>query len=178
MTDALESEQHGSEEPTYSSLHFLMTRAMATRLVARLRNGCLMPEQAVRDFAEQWILGLPEPPEPFIDPARIEIESEKIRSGVIGMLHLNRMPTETDVALATVFFMADRAISGETFEPSGGLQQERTITERELFGRAKPERVRRMEGENIWLIGEHMSEPLAAVAKLFLAEGHVGSIVM
>lgn len=177
LSTKLKSEQHGSEEPTYSSLHFLMTRAMATRLVARLRNGCLMPEQAVRDFAEQWILGLPEPPEPFIDPARIEIESEKIRSGVIGMLHLNRMPTETDVALATVFFMADRAISGETFEPSGGLQQERTITERELFGRAKPERVRRMEGETIWLIGEHMTEPLAAVARLFLAEGHVGSIV-
>jgi malonyl-CoA reductase/3-hydroxypropionate dehydrogenase (NADP+) len=94
------------------------------------------------------------------------------------MLHLNRMPTETDVALATVFFMADRAISGETFEPSGGLQQERTITERELFGRAKPERVRRMEGETIWLIGEHMTEPLAAVARLFLAEGHVGNVVV
>jgi len=96
---------------------------------------------------------------------------------VLGMLHLNRMPTETDVALATVYFMADRAISGATFEPSGGLHQERTITERELFGRAKPERVRRMEGETIWLIGEHMTEPLAAVARLFLAEGHVGSVI-
>lgn len=94
------------------------------------------------------------------------------------MLHLHRMPTETDVALATVFFMADRAISGETFEPSGGLHQERTITERELFGRAKPERVRRMEGETVWLIGEHLPEPLAAAAKLFLAEGHVGCVVM
>lgn len=174
----LKSEANGSEEPTHSSLHFLMTRPMATRLVARLRNGCLMPQVIHHDLAERWILDLPVPPEPFIDPARIEIEAEKIRTGVIGMLHLNRMPTETDVALATVFFMADRAISGETFEPSGGLQQERTITERELFGRAKPERVRRMEGETIWLIGEHMSEPLAAAAKLFLAEGHVGSIVM
>lgn len=178
LSAKLKAELHGAEEPTYSSLHFLMTRSMAMRLVARLRNGCLLPRPSLQDLAERWVTELPSPPEPFIDPARIETEAEKIRAGVIGMLHLHRMPTETDVALATVFFMADRAISGETFEPSGGLQQERTITERELFGRAKPERVRRMEGENIWLIGEHMSEPLAAVARLFLAEGHVGSIVM
>ncbi|NBP07425.1 MAG: SDR family NAD(P)-dependent oxidoreductase [Gammaproteobacteria bacterium] len=173
----LRADLSSAEEPTHSSLHFLMTRSMAMRLVARLRNGCLLPDPALQERAEEWVLDLPQPPEPFIDPARIDVEAEKIRSGVIGMLHLHRMPTEVDVALATVFFMADRAISGETFEPSGGLQQERTITERELFGRAKPERVRRMEGENIWLIGEHMAEPLAAVAKLFLAEGHVGSIV-
>ena len=178
LSSKLKGELHGSEDPSHSSLHFLMTPAMATRLMARLRNGCVMPSAAIQEAAERWVLELPVPPEPFIDPARIEKEAEKIRAGVIGMLHLHRMPTETDVALATVFFMADRAISGETFEPSGGLQQERTITERELFGRAKPERVRRMEGETIWLIGEHMTEPLAAVARLFLAEGHVGSIVM
>jgi len=178
LSSKLKGELHGSEDPSHSSLHFLMTPSMATRLMARLRNGCVMPSAAMQEVAERWVLELPVPPEPFIDPARIEKEAEKIRAGVIGMLHLHRMPTETDVALATVFFMADRAISGETFEPSGGLQQERTITERELFGRAKPERVRRMEGETIWLIGEHMTEPLAAVARLFLAEGHVGSIVM
>ncbi len=178
LSSKLKGELHGSEDPSHSSLHFLMTPAMATRLMARLRNGCVMSSAAMQETAERWVLELPVPPEPFIDPARIEKEAEKIRAGVIGMLHLHRMPTETDVALATVFFMADRAISGDTFEPSGGLQQERTITERELFGRAKPERVRRMEGETIWLIGEHMTEPLAAVARLFLAEGHVGSIVM
>jgi malonyl-CoA reductase/3-hydroxypropionate dehydrogenase (NADP+) len=174
----IKGEVHAKEEATHSSLHFVLTRTMAVRLVARLRNGCLLPDAALRDRAEQWAQALPEPPEPFVDPARITEESNRIRDGVIGMLHLHRMPTETDVALATVFFMADRAISGETFEPSGGLQQERTITERELFGRAKPERVRRMEGETVWMIGEHMIEPLAAVSKLFLAEGHVGSIVV
>ena len=174
----IKGEAHAKEEATHSSLHFVLTRTMAVRLIARLRNGCLLPDAAQRDRAERWAQDLPEPPEPFVDPARIAEESNRIRDGVIGMLHLHRMPTETDVALATVFFMADRAISGETFEPSGGLQQERTITERELFGRAKPERVRRMEGETVWLIGEHMTEPLAAVSKLFLAEGHVGSIVV
>jgi malonyl-CoA reductase/3-hydroxypropionate dehydrogenase (NADP+) len=173
----LKAETHGRDEATHSSLHHLLTRPMAARLVARLRNGCIILHQIEHELAEQWAAALPEPLEPFIDPLRIENEAEKIRTGVLGMLHLHKMPTEIDVALATVFFMADRAISGETFEPSGGLQQERTITERELFGRAKPERVRRMEGETIWLIGEHMTEPLAAVAKLFLAEGHVGNIV-
>jgi malonyl-CoA reductase/3-hydroxypropionate dehydrogenase (NADP+) len=168
---------HHLEEATHSSLHFVLTRTMAMRLVARLRNGCLLPEAGAQARAEAWVAALPQPPEPFVDPARIDAEAGRIRDGVLGMLHLHRMPTEIDVALATVFFMADRAISGETFEPSGGLQQERTITERELFGRAKPERVRRMEGETVWLIGEHMTEPLAAVARLFLAEGHVGSIV-
>ena len=173
----IRGEAHGTDEPTHSSLHFVLTRAMAVRLVARLRNGCVILDDAAHGRAEAWAAALPQPPEPFLDPARVADEAGKIRTGVIGMLHLHRMPTETDVALATVFFMADRAISGETFEPSGGLQQERTITERELFGRAKPERVRRMEGSTIWLIGEHMTEPLAAVARLFLAEGHVGSIL-
>jgi malonyl-CoA reductase/3-hydroxypropionate dehydrogenase (NADP+) len=168
---------HHLEEATHSSLRSVLTRPMAMRLVARLRNGCLLLDPAAQARAEEWVGRLPAPAEPFVDPARIDEEAGRIRDGVLGMLHLHRMPTELDVALATVFFMADRAISGETFEPSGGLQQERTITERELFGRAKPERVRRMEGETVWLIGEHMTEPLAAVARLFLAEGHVGSIV-
>jgi malonyl-CoA reductase/3-hydroxypropionate dehydrogenase (NADP+) len=173
----IKGEARGKEEATHSSFHFAMTRTMAQKLVDRLANGGLILDRKQRAKADKWVGELPDPPEPFIDLARIQDEAEKIRVGVIGMLHLNKMPTETDVALATVFFMADRAISGETFEPSGGLQQERTITERELFGRAKPERVRRMEGEMIWLIGEHMTEPLAAVARLFLAEGHVGTIV-
>jgi len=173
----LKKEVHGTDEATYSSLQFVMTRPMASRLIARLRSGCILLDEKLHAHAEQWVLSLPEPPEPFINVDQINDDAERIRTSVLGMLHLQRMPTETDVALATVFFMADRAISGETFEPSGGLHQERTITERELFGRAKPERVRRMEGETIWLIGEHMTEPLAAVARLFLAEGHVGSIV-
>lgn len=172
------TESGGKSDATYSSLRFVMTRALALRLVARLRNGCVLLDDAEFEWATKWAEALPEPPQPFIDPETIAAEAEKIRTGVLGMLHLHRMPTETDVALATVFFMADRAISGETFEPSGGLAQERTITERELFGRAKPERVRRMEGETVWLIGEHQSEPLAAAAKLFLAEGHVGAVMV
>jgi malonyl-CoA reductase/3-hydroxypropionate dehydrogenase (NADP+) len=173
-----EADKAAGEEAAYSAVRHVMTRAMATRLVHRLHNGCVILDEGDHRKAELWAETLPSPPEPFVDPADVANEARKIQTGVLGMLHLHRMPTETDVALATVFFMADRAISGETFEPSGGLHQERTITERELFGRAKPERVRRMENETVWLVGEHQPEPLAAAAKLFLAEGHVGNVAM
>ena len=178
ISSRIRRDVHASDEVDYSSLHFLLTSQMAKRLIARLRNGGSLATEADYAEASRWAEQLPEPTEPFLDPARTQTEAARIRDGVLGMLHLKRMPTELDVALATVFFMADRAISGETFEPSGGLQQERTITERELFGRAKPERVRQMEGETIWLIGEHMVEPLAAVARLFLEEGRVGRVVV
>ena len=172
------AELDAGAEPGHSSRHYLMTHALAARLVERLRGGGTLADPLDLQRAQGWVGALPEAPAPFIDPAAAQAEAEKIRSGMLGMLHLRRMPTETDVALATVFFMADRAISGETFEPSGGLRQERTITERELFGRAKLERVRRMEGETVWFVGEHLAEPIAAAARLFLAEGHVGGIVM
>jgi malonyl-CoA reductase/3-hydroxypropionate dehydrogenase (NADP+) len=83
-----------------------------------------------------------------------------------------------EVALATVFFLSDRAVSGETFQPSGGLHQERAITERELFGRAKPERVAKMRGQTIWLIGEYLTSHLARAARLALEQSQVGRIML
>jgi malonyl-CoA reductase/3-hydroxypropionate dehydrogenase (NADP+) len=94
------------------------------------------------------------------------------------MLHLQHMPTEMEVALATVYFLADRAVSGETFQPSGGLQQERSNTERELFGSPKPERLERMRGETVWILGEHLTPFLARTARAYLEQCHVGRIVM
>jgi malonyl-CoA reductase/3-hydroxypropionate dehydrogenase (NADP+) len=164
--------------PAHSSLRFLTTRSLALQLVARLQSGCLLLEDAQFEWASRWAQALPEPPPPFLDPAAVAAEADEIRAGVLAMLHLHRMPTETDVALATAFFMADRAISGDTFAPSGGLALPRTITERELSGRAEPERVRRMERETVWIIGEHLVEPLAAAATLLLAEGHVAGVTV
>lgn len=172
------AEDDGPGGSEHSSRRFLVTAVLAARLVARLRNGGALVEPGALPRAESWAAGLPEPPQPFADPDAVRAESARIRDGVLRMLYLHRMPNETDVALATVFFMADRAISGETFEPSGGLQQERKVTERELFGRASPGRVRRMEGETVWLLGEHMVEPLATAARCFLDEGRVGSLVV
>jgi malonyl-CoA reductase/3-hydroxypropionate dehydrogenase (NADP+) len=159
---------------------FLMTRAIAQRLVARLRLGARfldLPDGGDR-FDDAWVLALPEPPEPFNPKEDIQREAAKIRKGVLGMLHLRNMPSELEVALATVYFLADRAVSGETFQPSGGLHQERTITERELFGRAKPERVARMRDQTIWLVGEYLVSHLARAARLALEQSHVGKVIL
>lgn len=167
-------------EDDCSSERFLMHRAIAMRLVARLRLGgrfLAEPDGGAR-FNDAWLDALPHPPEPFHARDEILREASKIGEGVLGMLHLRNMPTEVEVALATVLYLSDRAVSGETFQPSGGLHQERTITERELFGRAKPERLAKMRGQTIWLIGEHLTAHLARAARLALEASHVGRIML
>ncbi len=159
---------------------FAMTRSIAQRLVNRLRLGgrfLALPADAPA-FDDAWLLGIPEPGEPFLNQEDIDREADKIGKGVLSMLHLRNMPSEHEVALATVYFLADRAVSGETFQPSGGLHQERTITERELFGRAKPERVARMREQTIWLVGDYLYPHLARAARLALEYSHVGRIML
>jgi malonyl-CoA reductase/3-hydroxypropionate dehydrogenase (NADP+) len=163
-----------------SSGRFLMTRSIAQRLVARLRLGgrfLALPSDAPQ-YDDAWLLQIPEAVEPFIDRDQIKREASKIGKGVLSMLHLRNMPGELEVALATVYFLADRAVSGETFQPSGGLHQERTITERELFGRAKPERIARMAQQTIWLVGDYLYPHLARAARLALEYSHVGRIML
>ncbi len=169
-----------SAEDDASSERFLMHRAIAQRLVARLRLGgrfLAEPDGGAR-YDDEWLAKLPDVPEPFIAREEILREAAKIGEGVLGMLHLRNMPTEVEVALATVLFLSDRAVSGETFQPSGGLHQERTITERELFGRAKPERLAKMRGQTIWLIGEHLTSHLARAARLAIEASNVGRIML
>lgn len=162
-----------------SSGRYLMNRAIAQRLIGRLRlGGRFLGEDQGAAYGDDWLTALPAPPEPFVAQSDVHKAAEKIRTGVLDILHLNNMPSELEVALATVYFLADRAVSGETFHPSGGLHQERTITERELFGRAKPERVAQMEGQTIWLIGEYLTANLARAARLALEHSRVGRIML
>jgi malonyl-CoA reductase / 3-hydroxypropionate dehydrogenase (NADP+) len=56
-------------------------------------------------------------------------------------------------------------VSGETFMPSGGLNVERSHTERELFGSPKAERLAQMGGKTVWLVGEHLADYLGAAAQ-------------
>ena len=163
-----------------SATRLLMNRPIAQRLLARLRIGGRLlnePDGGAR-FDDSWIMALPEPPEPFMAGAEIQRQAARIGEGVLSMLHLKNMPSEQDVALATVYFLADNAVSGETFQPSGGLHQERTITERELFGRAKPERVAQMRDQTLWLIGEDLTAHLARAARLALEQSQVGRILL
>ena len=156
---------------------YALTPTVARKLAGRLRQRGAFVREPAPDL-DAWVDALPVPPDPFFAAADVAREAAKVREGVLGVLHLRRMPSELDVALATVYFMADRAVSGETFQPSGGLQQERSITERELFGRAKPERVVKMHGRTVWLVGEHLTEHLARAARRFIAECQVGGVVL
>jgi malonyl-CoA reductase/3-hydroxypropionate dehydrogenase (NADP+) len=164
---------------------YLMTPAIAARLVSRLRGAGYFldaPGWADRpdtdDANSNWLLKAPPADTPFLPAERIAAEARKVGSGVLSQLYLGKMPTETDVAQATVFFLADRAVSGETFMPSGGLSVERSTTERELFGSPNQERLDQMRGRTVWIIGEHLSDFLAETARQFVTECHVARVVL
>jgi malonyl-CoA reductase/3-hydroxypropionate dehydrogenase (NADP+) len=159
---------------------FVMTASIANKLLWRLKRGGYFLQEADRGarFGQHWPATLPVPPEPYLPAGDIAKEASKIRSGVLSLLHLQRMPTEFEVALATVFYLADRAVSGETFQPSGGLNLERSSTERELFGSAKRARLDLLEGRTVWLIGEHLDAHLARAAAAFVEQGRVGRVML
>ncbi len=159
---------------------YLMTPSIARRLIERLQLGGRFLNDAREHEYDSGAWLRREPPEdtPFLPASQINREADKVGRGVLSLLHLKRMPTETEVALATVFFLADRAVSGETFMPSGGLNLERSITERELFGGAKRERLDQLRGCTVWLIGEHLVPHLSEAAQQLVDQCHVGKIVL
>lgn len=164
---------------------YLMTPDIAAKLVSRLRGAGYFldsPEWAERpdtpESNRDWLLKAPPEDQPFLPADKIAVEAKKVGTGVLSQLFLGKMPTETDVAQATVFFLADRAVSGETFMPSGGLSVERSTTERELFGSPKQERLDQMRGRTVWIIGEHLTDYLAETAREFITECHVARVVL
>ncbi|MES3033487.1 MAG: SDR family oxidoreductase [Gemmatimonadota bacterium] len=160
---------------------FVMTAAIAADLHNRLELGGLFLDAAdgwTPPDASGWLRRTPPDDVPFLPSAAIDREAEKVNRGVMSLLHLRRMPTETEVALATVFFLADRAVSGETFMPSGGLNLERSITDRELFGSAKRERLDQLRGRTVWLIGEHLAPHLAEAVRQLAELCQVGKVVL
>jgi malonyl-CoA reductase/3-hydroxypropionate dehydrogenase (NADP+) len=164
---------------------YLLTPEIAGRLVSRLRLGGYFidaPGWADRpdtpEANSDWLLRTPPDDVAFLPADKIASEAKKVRDGVLSQLHLGKMPTENDVAQATVFYLADRVVSGETFMPSGGLTVERSTTERELFGGAKQERLDRMRGRTVWLIGDGLEDYLAEAARQFVINGHVARVVL
>ncbi len=164
---------------------YLLTPPIAAALVSRLRKGGYFldsPGWADRPDTEEansnWLLRSPPADKPFLPADKIAVEAKKVGGGVLSKLHLGKMPTETDVAQATVFFLADRAVSGETFMPSGGLSVERSTTERELFGSPKAERLEAMRGKTVWIIGEHLVDYVAETVRAFVNDCHVARVVL
>ncbi len=162
--------EHG--DPQGTSRSFLLNQSIAQKLVQRLEIGGYVQD------GSSLVKDLPEPPVPFLTRAQIEREARKVGEGIVGMLYLKRMPTEFDVAMATIYYLADGAVSGETFHPSGGLRFERTVTEGELFGKAGQHRLDKLRGNTVLLIGEYLRRHLVALARTYLEEHDVGRVVL
>jgi len=159
---------------------YLMTPPIADHLIQRLELGGLFLDTGAWTVpdAAAWLKRQPPDETPFLPASSIQREADKVNRGVMSLLHLRRMPTESEVALATVFFLADRAVTGETFMPSGGLNLERSITERELFGSAKRERLDQLRGRTVLLIGEHRAPLLAEAVRQLADLCQVGRVVL
>ncbi len=151
-----------------SSSRFLLDRGIAEKLVARLENGGRLTDPAL---GAAFLERLSEPPAPFFDQADVASERDKVQEGVLNLLHLHRMPTDEQVALSTVFYLADPNVSGETFHPSGGLKFDRSVTEGELIGRPGPVQLAKLADGHVVLLGDTLSDELALLAKTF---GEIG----
>lgn len=163
---------------------YLLTPALAARLLTRLSLGGYLlehpdwQERAGSNTPGSWLKITPPDDIPFLPQEVIAKNADKIGEGVLSQLHLGTMPTEAEVAQATVFFLADRAVSGETFMPSGGLRVERSTTEREMFGSPRQERLDKMRGKTVWLIGEHLADYMAATINDLINECGVARVVL
>ncbi|NTW00958.1 MAG: SDR family oxidoreductase [Oscillochloris sp.] len=174
-------------DPQAFSYAYFMNQNIARKLLARFVTGGLITVEndAVIHAslnAQSSILN-PQPatfitPEPFFTRAQIEREARKVRDGIMSMLYLQRMPTEFDVAMATIYYLSDRNVSGETFHPSGGLRYERTPTGTELFGSPSAARLARLAGTTVYLIGEHLGTHLEALARAYLERYAVAQVVL
>ena len=153
--------------PGGSSSRQLLDRSVAEKLVARLENGGRLSPGAGARLLER----LPDPPDPFFAAAEVNVQRDKVQEGILNLLHLHRMPTDEQVALSTVFYLADPNVSGETFHPSGGLKYDRSVSEGELVGRPGPMQLAKFADANVVLMGEAMKEELVELAQTF---GEIG----
>ncbi len=180
---ALEFARQGDGTCTWDQ--YIMTPDLASRLLMRLRlGGQLLATPEWQHWSDtdkddgSWLTTVPPEHLPFLPEQLINREAEKVGNGVLSQLHLGTMPTESEVAQATVFFLADRAVSGETFMPSGGLRVDRSTTEREMFGSPKPERLEQMRGKTVWIVGEHLSDYIAETVRAMIVDYGVAHVVV
>jgi malonyl-CoA reductase/3-hydroxypropionate dehydrogenase (NADP+) len=154
--------------PAAACSQYLLDAPMARKLARRLQLAALLQDPAQIDT---FMTAFVDAPEPFFPRDEVRREEEGIRDSILAMLHLHRMPTDEDVALSTVFHLADDNVSGETFHPSGGLKFDRSVTEGEMLGRAGAEELAQLAGKRVLLIGECLRDELVALAEAFGAAG-------
>ena len=152
----------------------LLSPPLAEKLMNRLVVGGVLKS----DRAETFLAAFKAPPEgDFFDQRDIQRAAEKIEAGILDRLHLHKMPTDEQVALSTVFSLADEIVSGETFHPSGGLKFDRSVTEGEMMLRPGAEDLKQLVGHHVVLVGEALRDELVAIANGFLEQG-VGSLTL
>lgn len=166
--------QNTADSHSASYTH-LMDQTIAERFIERLKLGCYLTDH---ELAEKFLRELPLPTEDFFSKEILLREAKKIHDGILSMLYLKRMPTEEDVALATVHYLAAGGVSGETFHPSGGLRFDRTVTEGELFGKPKQERLAQFEGKTIYIFSEYLFEEAARLIQAYIGEYKVKQVVL
>lgn len=164
-------------DPAAAARTYLMNETIARKLERRLEVGGHL-RAGTAGAPARLAAACGDVPDPFFAQAQIDREAAKVRDGILGMLDLRRMPTEFDVALATVFYLADRNVTGETFHPSGGLNFERTVSEGELFGKPDQQRLQKLAGTKVFLIGEHLHQHLTALAQCFLDDYRAARVVL
>jgi len=146
---------------------FLLNASIAARLLERLVGGGRISEEDRTVFLETLVT----PPEPFFSQEEIDSTAEKIETSILNLLHLHRMPTDGQVALSTVFSLADDVVSGETFHPSGGLKFDRSVTEGELLLKPGERDLTRLKGKHVVLFGEALRDEMAAMVEGFARHG-------
>jgi malonyl-CoA reductase/3-hydroxypropionate dehydrogenase (NADP+) len=146
-----------------SARHHLMDRPLAEKLLARLRTGGHVSEKGAERFLDELV----EPPTPFFSEEEIHAMAEKIENSILNLLHLHRMPTDAQVALSTVFSLADDIVSGETFHPSGGLKFDRSVTEGEMLLPPDRGQLEVLAGRRVVLVGEALRREMVALARAY-----------
>ena len=160
--------------PVAAATRYLLSESLAEKLMNRLVMGGLLESARADRFLECFE---PPPGGDFFDPREIERTAQKIEAGILDRLHLHKMPTDEQVALSTVFSLADEIVSGETFHPSGGLKFDRSVTEGEMMLRPGAEDLEQLAGGHIVLIGEALRDELIAISGGLLAQ-KVGSLTV
>ncbi|MEM9531359.1 MAG: SDR family oxidoreductase [Pseudomonadota bacterium] len=150
---------------------YLLNRLMARKLADRLTAADLVDEER----AEAFVAGVEAPEGDFFPQEAVDKAAKKIEAGIINRLHLHKMPTDEQVAISTVFSLADQIVSGETFHPSGGLKFDRSVTEGEMMLPAGADRLNELAGRNVVIFGEVMVDEIIAIARGY-AQHRVQSI--
>ncbi len=166
--------QVGEGRAEAAATRYLMSRSLAEKLMNRLLLGGAITQTQADQFLHAFA---PPPDDFFFDQRDIDRTAHQVEAGILNRLHLHKMPTDEQVALSTVFSLADEIVSGETFHPSGGLKFDRSVTEGEMMLRPGAEDLQQLAGRHMILVGEALRDELVAIAHGLLAQ-RVGSLTL